>query len=191
MFIYHTNQKKIITDLNEAFAAFAKENWRPDFKRTDLVGKSLLSQITDPATKHLYSILLERLRETNQPLTLPYRCDSPDIKRYMEMTITPATDGIVEWNSRILNEEPRPPVPLLDIRQERHEKWLRVCSWCKRCSVPEWLAEQVDSPPAESWIELEELMPLLGGLASAGMPMITHTACPDCYEKVLSSIERG
>ena len=77
MFRYHTDPNDVIVSLNEAFVLFAKENWRPDFEPSNLIGERLSANITDPSTRHLYTLLLSRLKENPRPFTLPYRCDSP------------------------------------------------------------------------------------------------------------------
>ena len=80
-------------------------------------------------------------------------------------------------------------VPILDARLKRGDLLLRVCSWCKRCSVPEWLSALESAGPPERWVEVEEMMIILGCLGGYRLPTLTHTACPDCYRRVMAEIQ--
>ena len=188
MFIYLTDRNTEITYVNDEFTRFARENWRADFKPEDLLGRRLFSQISDVTTRHLYSLVLERIKKRKRPVTISYRCDSPTIKRFMEVTVILEPDGGAQWRNRLIREEPSPEAAILDSGRERSEQIIQACSWCKRCGVPEWLAREEGGPPAGAWVEPEEMMSLLGNQDAGRLPLLTHTACPDCYEKVMAEL---
>ena len=186
---YHTNQWGEIIRVDDSFVDFARENWRQDFKPDDLVGDMLLDHITDATTRALYLIVIQHLQESNRSITLPFRCDSPDIRRYMELTITPFPDGGMKWSCRLLRQEHRNPADILAGDLERSDRLLLVCSWCKRCKMPEWLVNSTNAASGDVWVEVEEIMGLLGTLTEHRLPGISHTACPDCYQELMAAID--
>jgi hypothetical protein len=56
-------------------------------KPAAVIGFLLWDFICHPETKQLFHDLLKKVRETGRPVTFPYRCDSPDCRRFMELEI--------------------------------------------------------------------------------------------------------
>lgn len=189
MFIYHTDQDNIITSVNRAFVVFARDNWRSDFDPAHLLGKPLFSQISDITCRHIYLILLERIKKNRRAFTVAFRCDSPAMRRYMEMTITPDRGGVIEWSSKILKEQLRDPLAVLDATQERSKNFLFMCSWCKKCKISEWITLKSPTLSIDEWIEPEDMMTILSGSGSPRFPEISHTVCPDCHQVLLEEIK--
>ena len=186
MYISRCDDQGRFVHLNQAWLDFARHNWRVDFDPAAVLGVSWRAQITDPTTRQLYDRLAQRARQLARALTVSYRCDSPDRRRFMEMRVRPLSDGGLEWASRSLREEPRPAVDLLAARDRNADRLLRVCSWCKRIQAPEWAAEP---SAAGDWLEVERIMPLLADLRAGFYPALTHGVCPDCYERVMAEIQ--
>lgn len=187
MFVSRCDAQERFVHLNQAWLEFARVNWRPDFDPRSVLGATWRQQISDPTTLHLYDLLTQRARNLGRPLTVAFRCDAPGLRRHMEMTVTPLPDGGLEWASRVLREEPRPPVSLLEARARRSGRLLTVCSWCKKVRVPSWVAGR--GVQTGDWLEVERIMPLLADVLADVQPDLTHGACPACHQVILAEIE--
>jgi hypothetical protein len=66
-----------------------------------------------PKVQHLYKTVLNKVRDRNNITRLPYRCDAPDCRRYMEMDLTKSDQNIIQTLNRIIKLEFRNPVPIL------------------------------------------------------------------------------
>jgi hypothetical protein len=97
----------------------------------------------------------------------------------MEMVVRALDQGGIEFQSRLLGEEPRSPLPLLDAAAPRAELFVRVCSWCKKVATGE-----------AAWLEAEHALALLDPFSLAGTPQVTHGMCPECYVQVVRAIPR-
>jgi hypothetical protein len=165
-----------ISFVGDAWLAFAAENgYRTT--RPEQLGRPLLSAIGGEENRHIYALLIERVRSSGREVQFGYRCDSPDTRRWMRMHMRylPDTDE-VEFESVLLRRESRPFVDLIEARQEPSfsSEVLSMCSWCKAV-----LAEQ-------SWVEVEQAVSKLGLFAIDRMPRISHGICPVCRKRLLS-----
>jgi hypothetical protein len=179
--LYRTDEHGLISYVSPRWVEFARRNWRPDFRPEEVLDTRLLGHISDPPTRHLYSMLMERMGEIGREVVLAFRCDAPDLRRHIRLGVRPHPGGGLEWDSRVVAVEPRPPVPLL-APVARDRRLLGVCSWCKKVRAPSWLGNARLQP--DQWVEVEEIMPLL----AAGVPDLTHGACPECYARVLREV---
>lgn len=94
-FIYRIDSRNHVVFVNEPWLRFAEANMQGPVSTDRFLNRSLFDFISGAETKHLYDILLQRIREGDFSVTLPFRCDSPALKRYMTMTISKQTDGEV------------------------------------------------------------------------------------------------
>ena len=83
---YRIDHHDRILQVSDSWRRFAVENNAP-VKVLEAVGDSLWDHIYDSGTQDLYSLLLDSVRLSQQPLSFPYRCDSPSVKRFMAMTM--------------------------------------------------------------------------------------------------------
>lgn len=166
-----------ISFVGTGWLAFASDNGYKTSAQAEL-GRPLFSVIAEEETRHIYKVLIERARSSQQALEFDYRCDSPNRRRWMQMQMRHLADtDEVEFASRLLRAETRPYMPLIALNRMRPtaERMLSMCSWCK--SV---LAEQ-------TWVELEEAVRQLRLFATDAMPRISHGICPDCSKRLLST----
>jgi hypothetical protein len=140
------------------------------------IGTSLWEWVSDRAAQHLLNIVLQRLRTTQVAITLPYRCDTPDFRLYMQADLIPLADGHVEIASRTLRYERRRVARLAKVTTGT-EELLRICSWCKRIHVREWVQPEL----AIKYLRLFEC---------STMPDLSHGICEDCKESMLVSIRQ-
>lgn len=187
MFISRCDPQGRYVYFNQAWLEFARENWRADFDPQAVLGANWRTHISDPATLQLYDLLAQRARRLGRPLTVAFRCDAPDLRRFMEIRVSPLPDGGLEWASWIARQEPRAAASLLAARAQRSPRLLTVCSWCKKVQVPDWACGQ--DCEVGRWVEVEQVMPLLANALSGYYPELTHGVCPTCHQALLAEIE--
>jgi hypothetical protein len=170
-YVCRINRADIIEFVNDAWVRFAGECGSPTLPHV-VIGTSLWRHITGSEAVHLYRQLLAKVRETNAEVSVPFRCDSPTMRRFMRMKITPLPQGQVEFSTWIEREEPYlRSIPLLDPFAPKDQgKLLRMCSWCKKIEND------------GSWLEIEEAVERLGLFDKLPLPEITHGICDGCLK---------
>jgi hypothetical protein len=136
-------------------------------------GRSLWDFVADRTTRGLYKDLLARARG-GRAVSFPFRCDSPDARRFLVMEMRPAGEGRVEFLVRARAVEPRPPVPL---PQERPGGLLRACGWCRRVAGP------------GGWLEVEDAVRELGLFEAKELPAATHGICARCEDEMVRVLD--
>jgi hypothetical protein len=167
--VYRINDRDEIVFVNPQWDVFAAANDGERAVSARVLGRSLWDFVSDSGTRQLYRDLLVRAR-TRGPLRFNYRCDSPALRRVMEMELVPAPGGGVEFRSRALTVEPRPPQALLDPGADRGGVLVRVCGWCKKVAV------------GGTWVEVDRAVTALGLLEHVPVPSLTHGICGDCLD---------
>lgn len=178
-FIHTVDSSGNIVAVNDAWLEFARENDAPELVREAVVGRPIWDFIEGRETRHISRLLLEKACTSGKSMTIPYRCDSPGIRRFLEMEIAPLKDGTVEFRSRFLKSESRDPVGLLDRRAERTNEFIAICSWCRRIRID------------GQWTEVEEAVKRLDLFSSASLPQLTHGICQDCNKLVLKNAKKN
>lgn len=172
---YRINHKDEIVEVGRNWDWFAKNNHATDkCFAPRLIGTILWDHIHDAETQHLYDLLTTKVRRSRNPITLPLRCDSPALKRYLEITITPEADGFVAFESKTVRTEPRPPMAFLDAGHPRSRELIRICSFCKQVDMGD-----------DRWIETEMAITHRKLFSRPLLPQLTHATCPTCYERVM------
>ncbi len=165
---YEIDQDDRITSVSPEWIPFAQENDAPELLPDAVVGRLLWSYVAGAEVQHIYDVLFSKVRKDDRPLTFPFRCDGPQVRRFMQMTLRPAKGGALELRSALLREEPRGPIALLDAASPRSEQSLKMCAWCK------------SMPFGEDWVEVEEAIRRSDLFADPKLPQITHVICPTC-----------
>ena len=162
--------------VSSGWVDFAEENEGIGLDSDQILGRSLFDYITGLETPELYRRLFTKVRRAGKPLSFPFRCDAPGVRRRMRMAIRPLADGGLEIATTVSEQEPREFVPLLDAKAQRNAEYIRMCSWCARV--------QLD---ADRWEEVEVAIELLGLFDREGLPQISHGACPSCRTAVVGA----
>lgn len=166
--VWRLDQELRVRAVGAAWDRFAAENGAPTLDADHVVGRPWLSCVADATTRSLYLRLFSRVRESGEPVTVPIRCDAPDRRRWLDLTIAPDRDAGLCLESRVRLVEPRPPVALLDVRVPRSEETLRICGWCKRVELD------------GRWVEVEQAAEDGRLLESEVLPQLEHATCPAC-----------
>jgi hypothetical protein len=174
-YVYRITPDDVIEFVNDAWRQFAVENGTPSLSR-EVIGTSLWKYISGQQVVHLSRELLTRVRESRSEVTIPFRCDSPGVRRFMRMKIVLLDSGKVEFRTWIEREEPyAKPIQLLDPTATNDPaKLLRMCAWCKKIDVE------------DAWVEIEEAVSQLRLFDHPTVPAITHGICDDCFKMVAS-----
>ncbi|MGV3720939.1 MAG: hypothetical protein ACO1SX_08510 [Actinomycetota bacterium] len=180
-----------ITSANDVIMAYGRPNWdrfasenlashltRPE----EVLGRSLWDFITGPQAQLAHQTAAELVRsEGNPSVTYTYRCDAPDVRRELRMSITPILEmgnlsGML-YQSVTLSEAARPPVRILSPLRTptaHSQQVISICSYC-RC------IRQFPEPAEPVWITPEEYYEL--GLDDGAQ--VSHGICPDCWETIV------
>ena len=157
-----------IESVSGPWDAFAAENGAPALTAANVVGRPLAEFITDLTTAHIYQRLVSRVREEDRTVPLSLRCDGPECRRWLRLTLHPLAGRRVRFESRVVREEAREPVALLDRAIPRAGDPVLICSWCDSVHT------------SHGWRQLEAGVPELGLFEGRLPPPITHGICPAC-----------
>jgi hypothetical protein len=173
--LYTLDSQDLIKEVDGDWAKFAAANDGEAVESSSVIGKPLWPYIADTTLRELYRRLVAEAR-AGRPITFEYRCDAPCYRRLFEMRIRAGAEGAVTFTSRLLAEESRDPVALLDKNQPRSREFLRMCSWCQRVHAH------------DCWLPIEAALETLGLMLKPDLPRITHGICDSCREKMKSIV---
>lgn len=171
---YRINANGIIEEIGGDWEYFAQENQGRELKVDQVLGNSLWTYIKDKGTKRLYEMLLNRIRKTGEMLKFPYRCDSPNKRRYMQMELQLNSDGGFEFNNFVLREEERDPNQFFKQRFYSPIAMVIVCSFCNK----------VRRKKAQGWVEVDEMAREEKILDHENPLRIAYGVCQDCQQRV-------
>jgi hypothetical protein len=168
-FIYRINQLNKIYFVNSDWIQFGNDNGLQ--KPIAAVMDTLLwGHIFDWTTRQLYLDLAGMVRKTNRSVRVPFRCDGPAVRRFMELDMSSLPEAHIEFKGRLLREEPRKPMDILDSTLPRIPELLQMCVWCKKVKASEWM-------------EIENAVTEMRLFDRAALPFISHVTCPNCLHR--------
>jgi hypothetical protein len=174
---YWIDTRDRLVRVNDAWEAFARENDAPELTRDRVLDQSLWGFIAGEATRHLYVQLLARVR-SGVTARFTLRCDSPTVRRSLQMVVSPADYGLVRFEGAVVAAELRPEQSVLRRDQPRGPGLLTACGWCKRVSLP------------DGWAEVEDAVARLAVFDAHRPPEITHGICPPCAREMRATLEQ-
>lgn len=170
---YRVNCEDIVSWVDAWWLAFARENGAPELSAENVVGRCLWDFVDDDATRGIYQQLHRRVRESGQSVVVPFRCDSPNLRRHMRLTILPGADGDLCYESQLLRVEPGVRYRVLEPGEPRNEAFLTLCSCCKRALLE-----------THGWLDLNEAVLRSGVFDRRRVPQLRYTFCDECREAV-------
>lgn len=177
-FRYGLDAEGHIRWISDNWGAFARENgWSDAPQPEDVVGNPVLDFICDSETRHLYEQLFKIVRKERRSVRVPYRCDSPTERRYMQLELEPGPDGGIDVTSTIVRTESRETVRLLDPEAPHSDEFLRICSMCKKIDID------------GGWYEIEEAIQRLRLFEAAAVPQLTHGLCDACANDFMAFLD--
>ncbi|WP_139228481.1 hypothetical protein [Planctomicrobium piriforme] len=159
--IYQVDRQDLIVNVNSQWDQFANENGGLIAK--SVLGRKLFDFIVGDSSRMYVDTMFQHTRLLKKGVVRQYRCDSPSMKRFMEMRIEPGSDGLLIVSHRIIKSEPVAPV----VNFLYHPKAfvLRRCSVCNRLNRD------------GRWRELDQV--LYPAMAGANLP-VRYDVCGDC-----------
>ena len=170
---YRIDSGLIITFVSENWSVFARENGANDLTAENTIGKHLKEFITDNETFELYINIIDKVRNTGEGISFPFRCDSPDYRRFMEMEVVPYSINEIQFKCVLVKKERRAKQQFLSPNTDRSDDFLTICSWCKKIKTRE-----------KCWLEIEDAVRALKLMDSVKLPKLTHGVCPECFHIV-------
>jgi hypothetical protein len=172
---YSIDRSGRLARVNRAWDEFALASGTPELVGRQPLGSLLLEHISDRTTRLIYRYLFARVRQTGRPAKFRCRCDGPDTRRLIELSVYLGEDTLLEVRVLTVREESRPNVAMLEHLQLRSEEHITVCSWCNR--VEAW---------PDHWVAVEEAVAGIELLAQSPLPALTHGICHDCANVMLA-----
>lgn len=164
--IYCLDREQRITSVSGPWDQFARENGGPDVLAGRVCGRSIWDFVNGDATRMWLNALFQLAFVRNEMVERPYRCDSPDFKRFMRMQIFPETGGVLRVEHELLSLEKRiRPVYIC------HESTIKApiihlrCSICGRVKI------------GGVWEE-----PGQRHCKSSGSIVVAYSVCDDCMQ---------
>lgn len=152
---------------------FATQNDASELSDEKLMGRPLLDFVSGKVTRSYIQVLIEQVRKSGQSIALDYRCDSPDVRRFMQMKVSPSLNNGIRFQNRVLRIEPRETPVTFYRPAERIRGCYNRCSMCNRIKV------------AEVWGEAESLLPRRE--YQKGVAVI-YGICPGCNDSFHKNI---
>ena len=140
-----------ITKVSEAWDQFAQDNEGEQALGVIVRGRSLWDFVVDDVTRMWLEVLIKLARMRNEQIERPYRCDSPELKRYMLMRITPEGQDSLRVDHILISTAPRRrPVHIHPARRAPFLSMARRrCSMCGRVASGDMWLEPDDDPASE------------------------------------------
>jgi hypothetical protein len=177
--VYRIDAGGTIIEVNDRWEEFWRANAPHGAPMPRFVGTRLWSHVGNRTLMHFYQALVAKVRRTGNELVVPFRCDSPEARRYMEMRIRRLSAGVVEFRTLTVRQEGTgtPGTAFLTGATSRYSReFVRMCSWCRRVAAPDW-------------VEVEEAIRRLKLFELEEIPRVTHAICEDCGEVMRKEIQ--
>jgi hypothetical protein len=158
---------------DEWWFAFARENGSAELTEEEVLGRPLWDFVSGEVTREVYKDIHARVRRTGNAVVIPFRCDSPSVRRHMQLTITAEEAGNLMYDSLLLRAEPRRWLGVLESKRPRSRSNLRMCSCCKRAFLE-----------SMGWLEVEDAYIQLRLFETQEAPELQYTVCPKCREAI-------
>lgn len=132
--MYLLNKKNHILSVSGPWDRFAEENNGVNVFSSDVCGRSLWDFVVGDFTRIWLETIFQLARLRNTMTEQWYRCDSPEVKRFMKMRIVPDREDGLRIEHKTLVTEER-PVPVY-IRYGPDKSNVRTrCSICGRVKL--------------------------------------------------------
>ena len=146
------------------WACFARENGDSEWGEANIGGRSIYDFVAGHFTKRFLREFFAGVRLGHAPTRRAYRCDSPSVKRLMEMEARPEAEGAMVVEHRLV--EQRAMAHPVTTREQRagHAARYHRCAMCNRLRAPN----------TTKWREPDETFD------QETQVMVIHTVCADC-----------
>jgi hypothetical protein len=154
---------------------FADENNGEAAMGKHVMNHSIWTFISGETTKHVYEQMLSEVRR-GITISFNFRCDSPSLRRFFEMVISPLPDDHVKFETFIQRRSEPREIDGVEIPVERSEPII-TCSWCRKVSTGNGV-----------WHKVKDAVELLSMFETSSL--LSHGICPECYDGVIDQIAK-
>lgn len=166
---YWVDGKDLIIRLSSSWDDFALENGGKSVITTEVIGRPLFDYIAGDPSRMWMETVLKLVRITGKMVEREYRCDTPELRRFMKMQLVPEGGGVVRVDHHVLRTEPR------ERRVEFIPKPDSTVTITKRCSI----CGRISS--GERWIEADQSD--VDALRVKKIPVV-YTVCGECWDRM-------
>lgn len=133
--VYWLDADDRIVDVSADWGNFAEANGASSLQLEKIRGLPLRNFIVGDTTRAWVFAMLSLARLRREPVENPYRCDSPDERRFMSMRVVPLDNNGVRVEHYLLRTEPAPArVPFHHVSPASSRYRVR-CSICNKIMV--------------------------------------------------------
>ena len=170
--VYQIDAKDCLVNVSNNWDEWAFANGGVEVTRHSVINQSIFGFISGESCRQIYRLLIDHVRKKHQESVFQFRCDSPGLRRYMEMKIMPEDDGYVVFESHVLKEDPRPDVSVLDLTSPRSHQSVVMCSLCQKVKCSD-----------HQWQEIELVLDT-EGFSVKPYPQLIYSVCESCVSKL-------
>lgn len=153
---YRLDRTDRIVEVGGEWYRFAEENDGGDVIAERIIGTPLFKHVSGEASRNYIWTAVDMVRKLVTPRRLSYRCDSPSLKRFMEMVIKPDASGGVVLEHYTVRVEPLRPKARFVAGSEAAPALLIRCSMCNRTRHQgRWL--EPDAAAAENLLPADKI----------------------------------
>ncbi len=156
------DSRNCIVSVSGAWDDFAADNGGVELYSVHVKGRSIWEFVTGDATRMWLDAVFQLARLKNVMIERNYRCDSPDLKRFMVMRIFSEQDELIRVEHELLSTELRTLPIYMNYGTDRTKKLHKRCSMCGRLHVNDWIEPKQDVADSSSEI------------------LVYYTICEDC-----------
>ncbi len=169
---YRLSREDTIVEVGGAWDRFAVANDGQNLLSDRILGQSIYAHVLGEPTRDFVWTMLDGVRKLKRPVRQTYRCDSPGLKRFMQMTIEPEEASGLCLRHRLVSTAPLVlPVQFRAVAPGTARAHLTFrCSCCNRLNVD------------GAWHDPEQasFTPELKQLIDQGVMRIAYSVCPSC-----------
>ena len=88
-YLYRLDEMDTIRFVSPSWLRFAQENDAAELNEDRVLGRVIWDFVQGVEVRRLYATLFSSLRSRREEIVVPFRCDSPDVVRLMELTLRP------------------------------------------------------------------------------------------------------
>ena len=106
-----------------------------EFTIRSVIGRPIWDFVQGTQVRQLWEVLYGRIRAVGAPVFVPMRCDTPSLRRLIDIELHPLSECSIQHVCERVWSEARQAVALLDPAYPRNDRILVSCTWCSRIQV--------------------------------------------------------
>ena len=152
----------------------AAENGASELTEGAVIGKSLFSFIAGDPTRMFIESMIQAVRFRHEPVRQVYRCDSPTLRRDMEMLLLPDSGEGVRVIHRTLRVSPLLRPRFFQQAEHASRNVSMRCSMCNRLNRHGRWWQPDEAPIRENLVGTHLLQPI----------EVIYCVCADCRQEL-------